>query len=296
MTKEKTNLDKAKKGNWIFLRAAQNNTIRTNYVKAKIDKTQQNSKFKLCGDIDETPDHIISEYSKLVHKEYRIRHDWVGKVIYWELCKKFNHTTKWYMNKPESVLKKETQNILWDFEIQINSLISARRSDLITVNKKKKQWISRFVDFVHPVDHRVKIKENEKRNDYLDLARELKKLWNMEVTVIPILIGALGMVGKDSVSRLEDLKIGEQAESIPITALLRSVRIPSKVLETLRCPRGVMVQAMDCRIVVREFVFQSPYYVQLSDKYPWERYEPPYPPSYGLNSTTTVLQWEWLWH
>ena len=27
----------------------------------------------------------------------------------------------------------------------------------------------------------------------------------------------------------------------------------------------------------------------LSDKYPWKRYEPPYPPSYGLNSTTTVL-------
>ena len=34
----------------------------------------------------------------------------------------------------------------------------------------------------------------------------------------------------------------------------------------------------------------------LSDKYPWERYEPTYPPSYGLNSTTTVLLGEWLWH
>ncbi len=34
----------------------------------------------------------------------------------------------------------------------------------------------------------------------------------------------------------------------------------------------------------------------LSDKYPWERYEPPYPPSYGLNSTTIVLLGEWLWH
>ena len=34
----------------------------------------------------------------------------------------------------------------------------------------------------------------------------------------------------------------------------------------------------------------------LSGKYPWERYEPPYPPSYGLNCTTTVLLGEWLWH
>ena len=34
----------------------------------------------------------------------------------------------------------------------------------------------------------------------------------------------------------------------------------------------------------------------LSGKYPWERYEPPYPPSYGLNSTTTVILGEWHWH
>ena len=34
----------------------------------------------------------------------------------------------------------------------------------------------------------------------------------------------------------------------------------------------------------------------LSGKYPWERYEPSYPPGYGLNSTTTVLLGKWLRH
>ena len=32
----------------------------------------------------------------------------------------------------------------------------------------------------------------------------------------------------------------------------------------------------------------------LSGKYPWERYEPAYPPCYGLNSTTTILLGEWI--
>ena len=49
------------------------------------------------------------------------------------------------------------------------------------------------------------------------------------------------------------------------------------------CPRSV--KAMDCRIVVNDFVLQSCYY----GKYTWERYDPAYPPRYGLNSTTTVF-------
>ena len=47
------------------------------------------------------------------------------------------------------------------------------------------------MDFTVPADHRVKLKENEKKNKYLDLAREVKKLWNMKATIIPIVIGGL---------------------------------------------------------------------------------------------------------
>ena len=80
---------------WIWLRkgnfkrdteslliAAQNNAIRINHIKARIDKTQQNSKCGLCGDRDETINHIISECSKLALKEYKTRHDWVGNMIH----------------------------------------------------------------------------------------------------------------------------------------------------------------------------------------------------------------------
>ena len=56
----------------------------------------------------------------------------MGKVINGELCKKinFDQTDKWYTHNPESVLQNETHKILWDFEIQMDHLISARRPDL----------------------------------------------------------------------------------------------------------------------------------------------------------------------
>ena len=49
---------------------------------------------------------------------------------------------------------------------------------IVIINKKKKkkerERTSRIEDFAVSADHRVKIKENENRDTYLDLARELK--------------------------------------------------------------------------------------------------------------------------
>ena len=58
-----------------LLIAIQNNTINTNYIEGKIDNMQQNIKCRLCRVKDEMVKHIISEYSKLVQKEYKTRHD-----------------------------------------------------------------------------------------------------------------------------------------------------------------------------------------------------------------------------
>ena len=58
------------------------------------------------------------------------------------------------------------------------------------------------MNFAVPVDHRVKFNENERKDGYLDLGKELKKLWNMKVTFIPIVIGALGTVTKGLIQRL----------------------------------------------------------------------------------------------
>ena len=54
----------------------------------EIDYAQQNCKCRLCGDKDEMINNRVRECSKLVQQVYKTIHDWVGKVISWELCKK----------------------------------------------------------------------------------------------------------------------------------------------------------------------------------------------------------------
>ena len=76
------------------------------------------------------------------------------------------------MHNSAPILENNTHKLLWD--IHTDYLISARRPDLIIINNKKKRTC-KIVDFDAPADHRIKLKECEKKDKYLDLARELKK-------------------------------------------------------------------------------------------------------------------------
>ena len=74
------------------------------------------------------------------------------------------------MHNPASVLENDTHKLLWDFDVKPDHLISARRSDLIIINKKKRTC--KIVDFAVPADYRIKLKECGKKDKYRDLARE----------------------------------------------------------------------------------------------------------------------------
>ena len=86
-----------------------------------------------------------------------------------------------------------------------------------------------IVNFAVPADFRIKLKECDKKDKYLNLARELKKQWNMKVTIVPIVIGALS---EGLLKGLEDLEVGGRVKTIQMTALLRTARILKRVLET----------------------------------------------------------------
>ena len=62
--------------------AAQNQSIRTNLVRARIDKSQGDSLCRVRRKVDESIDHIASACSKLAQKEYKRRHDNLGKTVH----------------------------------------------------------------------------------------------------------------------------------------------------------------------------------------------------------------------
>ena len=128
----------------------------------------------------------------------------------------------------------ETYKLLWNFYIQTDNLISTRRPELIIINKKENLQNSEPCCPSGPQGkiERKQKKKKKKKDMFLDPARKFKKLCNMKVTIIPIVIGALGTVTKGLIKGLEDLEIKRRVEIIKSTALMRTARIPKRVLKT----------------------------------------------------------------
>ena len=79
------------------------------------------------------------------------------------------------MQNPASVLENDTHKILWDFSIQTDQLIPAQKTRPYNYQQQEKR-ICKIVDFALQADHRINMKEYEKKDKYLAIARELKKV------------------------------------------------------------------------------------------------------------------------
>ena len=150
-------MDIARKGNsqekvnlFLLLKttvATQNNSIRTIYIRAKININQHNSTCRLCREWKETK---IS--SKLTQTKYMTILIWVEKLNHWELCKRenFYYPIKYYMHRRESVRQNEAQKFMffYEFDKQKHHLIPTRRPDRRLINNKAESgvyWIYLFL-------------------------------------------------------------------------------------------------------------------------------------------------------
>ena len=67
----------------------------------------------------------------------------------------------------------------------------------------KKERSCKIINFGVPGDSRTEGKEKDKIEKYQDLARELQKIWNVKVKIIPLVIGSLGAIPKQFGNRLK---------------------------------------------------------------------------------------------
>ena len=179
-----------------FILAAQDQCLPTRNYHANVLKNGANPNCRICDKSLETVDHLVSGCSVLAPTEYLKRHNRIGQYIHWKLCNHYGMKTakNWYEHHPEPVTEIGDITLLWDFSIHTDRTIKANRPDIVIKNKTEKQRMCTLIDVAVPADKNLAVKEFEKLAKYKDLEIEISKMWHMKTKVIPVVIGALGMI------------------------------------------------------------------------------------------------------
>ena len=120
--------------------------------------------------------------------------------------------------------------ILWDFMTQYNREIKARKPDIVVVNKNKSSCT--IIDIAMPGEIRVREKEQEKIERYLELKRKIKRIWDIRsIKIIPVVVGTLGSTSKKLKKCIEELEVAISTALLQKTALLGTARILRKALD-----------------------------------------------------------------
>ena len=211
--------------------SAQEQALRTNYTRFHNDHTAESPLCRMCGSKGETVAHVVSECGKLAQTEYKGRHDNVARYTHCQLCGKcgLERANSWYEQKPEGVVESENFKILWDFTVQCDRKIEARRPDIVFIDKNESEVV--VIDVAIPGDDRVKDKKLEKLEKYQLLKDETAKVWRMrKVIVVTAVIGALGAVSVNLKEYMKRIGVDVRLEVIRKKVLLGTAKILKKVM------------------------------------------------------------------
>ena len=130
----------------------------------------------------------------LAKNEYLLRHDKVCTHLQYSICKALGTeaTGKWYTHVPKPVYEEGDITLFRNQKVHTNREVVANRSDIILKTKKEKTCT--LIDVAIPADRNVVQKKAEKKLKYKRLCTEIQRMWNLKCTIVPVIIGATGIV------------------------------------------------------------------------------------------------------
>jgi hypothetical protein len=145
--------------------------------------------------------------------------------LHYSICKTLGieTTENWHSHVPKLVCQHEDITVLWNQGIQTDREVLANRPDIIIENMKDKIFL--LIDVAILPERNIIQKEPEKKLKYKNLSIEIQRMWNMKCFVIPVIIGATGIVTKGLEKYLEIIQGKHSVDSLQKTAVLGKSRI-----------------------------------------------------------------------
>ena len=192
-------------------------------------------KCRICTKYPESVGHIISGCTMLAGKQYTEWHNNMLRVIYHYLLYLFKFTEgihPWYEQRhTQNIRENDECLIYWDYPIPTDTTVKNNKVDICIILKKKDEiWM---VEGSCPCEENAHAKINIKRNTYIELGIDLKRVYNKATCrTVELVIGATGMVepsvGKSLANMLGDEKLAnnliQQCQKVVILGTNRICR------------------------------------------------------------------------
>ena len=181
-----------------LLCAAQEQTLATNHLRAKVWGQQVDSKCRLCHEHEENIHHIVAGCKCLAGTKYLLRHNTVCKYLHWWICKDRGMTVpaEWYKHNPQPSTDVRDITIIWDMQVRTDAHTRYNKPDIIVHDKASRTC--QIIDVAIPLDQNVNNKSAEKLTKYKELMQEYKRMHQVkEAEILPIIIGALGTINTE---------------------------------------------------------------------------------------------------
>ena len=130
---------------------------------------------------------------------------------------------------PKPVYEEGDVTVLCNQAVHTDREVRANGPDIIFKNKKEKTCP--LIDVAIPADRNVVQKEAEKKLTYRSLCIEIQRMWNLKCTIVPVIIGATGIVTRSLRKNLEAVPGKHSIDSLQNTAILGTSHIIRKVLQ-----------------------------------------------------------------
>ena len=216
-----------------IIMAAQDQGLMTNAFK-KMSGLSSDSKCRFCQTEVESVNHLISACKVLMGDGYyTARHDGVCKYLHWTICKDLNIpcSDKSWEHVPERTMGNDAYTIHYDYVIPTATYLenAAVKPDIVIWDKKNK--VASLIEVSVPNDSGLNRAEREKRTKYQGLMYDMRRNWSLqEISIIPVIIGAKGLMKKNFKKYLSSIPGNPSAEEIQTIALKGTARILKRSL------------------------------------------------------------------
>ena len=216
-----------------LIMAAQDQGLMTNAFK-KMCGLSSDNKCRFCQTEVESVNHLISACKVLMGDGYyTARHNGVCKYLHWTICKNLNIqcSNKSWEHTPERTVGNDTYTVHYDHIIPTATYLenAAVKPDIVIWDKKER--VATLIEVSVPNDSGLNRAEREKRTKYQGLMYDMKRNWNLqEIHIIPVIIGAKGLIKKNFKEYLSNIPGNPSAQEIQTIALKGTARILKRSL------------------------------------------------------------------